>query len=222
MCGRFTHLLTWPQIVRLYRLSDAPEPPAGFQPSYNIAPSQQVLVIGRGEHGPEARMMRWGFIPAWSKTKPAVTPINVRGETVASSGMFRSAFKVRRCLVPASGFYEWRKQPGRGKQPYWVGMTDGGPFSMAGIWERWHGESGEAVNSFALITTEPNELAGAIHDRMPVIIAPTDYEAWLTVEARDAQNLIRPYPAAAMKAYPISTRVNSPNNNDPSIIEPLA
>jgi len=222
MCRRFTQLLTWRLVVDLYRLTDAPEPPAGFRASYNIAPRQNVLVVGRGNHGPEARMMRWGFIPAWAKTKPSETRINARGETVASSRVFKSAFKVRRCLVPSCGFYEWQEQPGGGKQPYWLSMRDGRAFSIAGIWERWHPEGSEPVETFALITIEPNSLAAEVHNRMPLIVAQGDYEAWLTAEAPNAQNLIRPYPAEAMKAYPISTRVNSPKNNDPALIEPAS
>jgi putative SOS response-associated peptidase YedK len=221
MCRRFTHHLTWRLVVNLYRLTDAPEPPAGFRASYNIAPSQSVLVIAYGDHGLEARMMRWGFIPARAPSKPSVTPINARGETVATSRVFKSAFRVRRCLVPASGFYEWQKQPGGGKLPYWLGMRDGRDFSIAGIWERWHGgEDGAAIDTFALITTEPNSLAAKIHNRMPVIVAQGDHDAWLIAEASAAQNLIRPYRAEAMKAYPISTRINSLKNNSPDIIKP--
>jgi putative SOS response-associated peptidase YedK len=223
MCGRFVLTLTWAQIAELYRLAYPSEPPSGFRTSYNIAPSQQVLVIGRGDHGPEPRMMRWGFIPAWAKERPSAAPINARGEAVASSRMFQAAFKVRRCLVPASGFFEWQKQPAGGKQPYWVGMKDDAPFSIAGIWERWSGGKGaEPVDSFAVLTTEPNAVTAPIHDRMPVIIAPSEYEAWLTVDSGQAKELIRPYPPEAMKAYPISTRVNSPGNDDPAIISPIA
>jgi len=122
LCRRFTNLLTWPEVVDLYRLTDVLEPPAGFCASYNIAPGQSALVVAQGDHGPEARMMRWGLITAWAKTKPGMTPINARSKTIARSRISRSAFRVRRCLVPASGFYEWQKQPGGREQPYWLGM----------------------------------------------------------------------------------------------------
>lgn len=164
-------------------------------------------------------MMRWGLIPSWSKVRPAKPYINAKGETVATLSSFRAAFKVRRCLVPCSGFYEWQKQPGGKKQPYWIGMKDGSPFSLAGIWEAWTDpETGEIIETFAIITTEPNEIMEPLHDRMPVIIAPADYDAWLTVEADKAQDLLGPYPADLMKAYPVST---SPRNNSPDLIQPM-
>lgn len=218
MCKRFVHHLSWSEVVGLYRLIDAPAPPTGFRARYNIAPGQSVLVVAQGDHGMEARMMRWGFIPARAKTKPRMTPINVRAETVATSRLFRSAFRVRRCLVPASGFYEWQKQPGKRKGPYWLGMRDGRPFSIAGIWEPSHGD--DASDTFALITTEPNSLTATFHQRMPVIVAQGDYDAWMRAEASAVQNLMRPYPAEAMKTYPLGKRVNDPQNDDPALLFP--
>jgi putative SOS response-associated peptidase YedK len=233
MCGRYTHLLTWPQIVHLYGLTSGeggggddgggppPPEPEGHEPSYNVAPGQMVLIIGRGGRGREARMMRWGFIPSWTK-EPWQRPSKARADTVATAKLFRNAFQMRRCLVPSSGFYEWQKQPGGKKQPYWIGMKDESPFSFAGIWEAWTDpKTGEIIETFCVITTEPNEVTAPIHDRMPVVIAPADYDAWLTVEANKAQDLLRPYPAELMKAHPVSTKVNSPRNSSPDLIEPM-
>jgi len=205
MCGRYTHLLTWRQIVRLYGLTDSEEP-YGYVPRYNIAPSQRCLVIRNGETDREPAMLEWGLIPFWSKKRPAKPFVNAESETVAVKSSFRGPFKSHRCLVPASGFFEWRGERAP-KLPFWIGMADDRPFSLAGIWDRWKsGDGGEPVETFAIITCEPNALMASIHKRMPVIVASGDYDAWLTAEPAGAQNLLRPYPPKAMKAYPISKR----------------
>ncbi len=151
--------------------------------------------------------------------------INARAETVATKPAFHRAFGRRRCLVPADGFYEWRKEGAR-KQPYRIRLNDGGLFAFAGLWERWSPERGdaEAIESFTVIVTNANALLEPIHDRMPAILAPSDYEAWLDARATPpeaAQALLRPYPPDRMEAYPVSLRVNSPRNDDPECIAPL-
>jgi len=221
MCGRFTHRLTWKQINELYGLTGAE--PMEFDPRYNMAPSQRAPVIRQREDGlREAVMMRWGLIPAWATDASiAYKTINARAETVATAPSYRAAFKTRRCIVPATGFYEWQKTGGP-KQPWLIEAIDGAPLSLAGLWERWAGGE-QPVETFSIITTTPNELVATIHDRMPVILAPEDFDAWLKPEPLPAAAaLLRPYPAHLMKACRIGTRGNSPKNDDPAIIEPVA
>lgn len=219
MCGRFTHRLTWRELVALYRLTDGP-PPFELRDRYNVAPSQRVPVIRERAGAREAAQLRWGFIPSWAKEAAiGYKMINARAETVATSPSFRSAIKARRCIVPASGFYEWQKVD-KGKQPFLIEAKDGSPLSLAGLWERWE-RGPEPVETFTIITTTPNELVAPIHDRMPVILEPAAFDAWLVPEASPiAQALLQPYPAERLRARPVSTRVNSPKNDDPSVIEP--
>lgn len=221
MCGRFTHKLTWTEIVELYRLTGS-LPEHGLEPRYNLAPSQRAPVVRVGTHGQrELAMLRWGLIPSWAKDATiGYRTINARAETVATAPSFRSAFKGRRCLIPATGFFEWKKV-GTRRQPCLIRHKDGSPLSLAGLWERWERAS-EPVESFTIITTEPNALLAPIHNRMPVILAPADFDAWLEPrESPIAQALLRPYPAERLMAQPISARVNSPKNDDPAVIEPI-
>jgi putative SOS response-associated peptidase YedK len=184
MCGRYTHLLTRKQIVRLYRLTESP-PPNDFGPRYNIAPTERAPVVRERDGNREAAMLRWGLIPFWAKDKSiGYKTINARAETVATAPAFRESFRARRCLVPASGFYGWMKVAD-GKQPYIIGFKDRRPFSFAGLWESWRDKaSGEKIETYTLITGEPNEVAAAIHNRMPVIIDPQDYDRWLAAPQR--------------------------------------
>jgi putative SOS response-associated peptidase YedK len=222
MCGRYTHRYTWPQIVALYRLVAGAAEPPGLRLRYNVAPTQEAPVLRLRDGQREIAMMRWGLIPSWAKDASIGNRmINARAEGIAEKPAFRAAIRQRRCLVPASGFYEWQKRDTR-KQPYCIGRADGGPFSMAGIWERWTDrQSAAAVDSFAVITTTPNPLLAPIHDRMPVIIAPEDEDAWLGA-AQPPLHLLRPAPAQGMTAFPVSNWVNSPIHDDPRCIEPLA
>lgn len=223
MCGRFTSLLSWPEIVALFGPGAAAEMAPDWKPRYNAAPTQMLPVIRLNAAGRrEIVLLRWGFVPSWSKD-PAMGAklINARAETVAEKPAFRAAFKARRCLVPADGFYEWRRVGSR-KQPYRITFADGAPFAFAGLWERWT-KGPEPLETFTIITTTANSLVAPIHDRMPVIIDPADYDAWL--EARDTaipMALLEPYPAERMTAYPVGTRVNSPRNDDASVIERAA
>lgn len=220
MCGRY-ELHTHPAAIALAMgLDYAPE----IRERYNVAPTQQVPIVRLNSEGKrELVQVKWGFVPFWAKD-PSIGSrmINARSETVATAPAFRTAFKKTRCLIPATGFYEWQKREGTIKQPMHIGMKDGAPFAFAGLWTTWGAKDAEPLTTCTIITGEPNELAATIHNRMPVILAPADYARWLDIEQPDAGDLLKPYPADAMKAYPISTRVNSPKNDDPSIIEPIA
>jgi putative SOS response-associated peptidase YedK len=221
MCGRYTDLLTWTQIVDLYEITSGEVAPNDFRTSYNVAPTQRAPIVRRGEKGREATLLRWGLIPAWAKDKSVgYKMINARAEGIATKPAFRSALKARRCLVVASGFYEWQKTAS-GKQPYWIGFADRRSLAFAGLWESWTDPvGGERIDSYTLITTEPNALCAPIHNRMPVILDPADYDRWLTAEA-PPEDLLRPFPAGEMAAYPVSTWVNTPAHNDARCIEPL-
>jgi putative SOS response-associated peptidase YedK len=178
--------------------------------------------VRRGEKGRKAALLRWGLIPAWAKDKAVgYKMINVRAEGIATKPSFRSALKARRCLVVASGFYEWQKTPS-GKQPHWIGLVDRKPFAFAGLWESWTDPvGGEHIETYTIITTEPNGLCAPIHNRMPVILDPADYDRWLSAET-PPEDLLRPFPAEQMMAYPVSAWVNKPANNDARCIEPVA
>ena len=221
MCGRFT-LATVPEILaEFFELDVVP----GLSPRYNIAPTQPVpaILVASGQPNREFNPLRWGLIPGWAKD-PAVgnRMINARAETVAEKAAFRSAFRQRRCLVLSDGFYEWKKGP-RCKQPFYIRMRDDVPFAFAGLWEHWEGEDGLLIDSCTILTTKPNDVLRSIHDRMPVILHPANYDLWLdpVVDKIDRlEPLLCPYPPEEMKAFPVSTRVNSPKRDDSGCIEP--
>ena len=169
-------------------------------------------------------MLRWGLIPSWAK-EPAIGSrlINARSETIAEKPSFRSAFKNRRCLIPATGFYEWKRQD-RIKQPFYIRMRDTHPFAFAGLWEHWEGGEKEVINSCTILTTDPNDLMRDIHNRMPVILSPDNYDMWLdpaNTRAAMLQPLLGPYPSDKMEVYPVSIYVNKPQNDDTRCIEPV-
>jgi putative SOS response-associated peptidase YedK len=223
MCGRYTNRLTWRQIVELYRLT-APEPSAApnLPPRYNIAPTQEAPVVRLIDSGRELLSMRWGLIPAWSKDRRiGAQCINARAESVAGKPAFREAYKRRRCLVPADGYYEWRPVEGEKKpQPYHVTMADGAPMTFAGLWERWRDPAGAVeLLTFTILTTAASEAIAPLHDRMPAILRPEDHDAWLDPQ-RDASPLLRPY-AGPMRHYPVSRHVSAARNEGPECIAPL-
>ena len=195
-----------------------------YPPRWNGAPSQDLLVIRRNHRTGEISLdpLRWGLIPYWcADPKGGRKPINAKCETVGDLPTFREAYRKRRCLVPVDGFFEWKAIKGRAKQPYAIAMKDGAPFAIAGIWENWkEPASGEWIRSFSIITTDANALVADIHERMPLILAREHYVRWLGEDA-DPRDLMRPFPAEPMRMWPISTRVNKPENDDPSIIEPI-
>lgn len=221
MCGRFTLTVDGEQLAEQLNLPVVPE----IAPRYNIAPTQPVAAVraSMASGQPELTYFHWGLIPSWSKDpKGGARMINARAETVAEKPAFRAALKYRRCLVPADGFYEWQKTNGK-KQPIYIKMADGRPFAFAGLWEHWQSPDGSEIESCTLLTTGPNELISAIHDRMPVILHPDDYDLWLDPKMQTAdrlQPLLRAYPAAEMTLYPVSTLVNTPQIDDPRCVEP--
>jgi len=196
-----------------------------YPPRWNAAPSQDLLVIRRNHDTGVMSLdaLRWGLIPYWCKDpKGGRKPINARRETVHTSPMFKDAYRRRRCIVPVDGFFEWKAIKGqRAKQPYAIAMKDGSPFGLGGLWENWKDPaSGDWIRTFVIITTDANALVGQIHDRMPLILAPLDYVRWLSDEP-DPRDLLRPFPPEPLRMWPISTRVNKPENDDASIVEPI-
>ena len=222
MCGRYTITTPLEGLRAVFLFEESPN----LAPRYNVAPSQDVPVIRLNAEGRrELAMVRWGLIPFWAKDKAiGYKMINARAETVAQKPAFREALQRRRCLVVADGFYEWQKREEGPKQPHHITLKGGGPMAFAGLWERWADrETSETVQSCTIVVTEANELLRPIHDRMPVIIAPEDFDAWLDASGGPevAQALLRPFPSGALEDHPVSTRVNKPQNDDPSLIEPL-
>ena len=223
MCGRFTQTAAPEVIAEHFQLDE----PLLFKPRYNIAPSQQVAAIRLNPDAAkrECILLRWGLIPSWAKdAKIGNQCINAKAETVAEKPSFRSAFKKRRCLVIADGFYEWRVE-GKQKQPMWIGMKSKRPFAFAGLWEHWKLAEGEPIESCTIITTEPNKLMQNIHNRMPVILNPQDYDLWLdpTMQQEETVNrLLRPFISDELVAYPVSTLVNNPRHDAPQCLEPVS
>jgi putative SOS response-associated peptidase YedK len=220
MCGRYT--LKTP-VSELAERFDIEETPPSMTASYNIAPTQQVATVLAENGKRKLEMLHWGLIPSWAKD-PEVgnRMINARAETVAEKPSYRKAFQERRCLILADGFYEWQKTD-NGKQPFYIRMEDESPFAFAGLWESWR--NGREIRSCTIITTVPNDVAAPIHNRMPVILRPEDYEMWLDPDFDEREpltSLLKPYPADGMEAYPVSRRVNKPSNNEPGCIEPAA
>jgi len=224
MCGRFTLTTSAEVVAEFFELADLPE----LTPRYNIAPSQPVpAVLLDGEHRlRRLDHLRWGLVPFWAKD-PAIgyRMINARSDGVENKPAFRAAFKKRRCLVAADGFYEWQKQEGsKRKQPYYIRMTGGGVFAFAGLGEHWESPDGAALDTCTILTTEPNALMKPLHDRMPVILPRESFAAWLDPAQQTPDpilRLLRPFPAKAMSAFPVSTTVNNPANDTPACLEPL-
>jgi putative SOS response-associated peptidase YedK len=222
VCGRYSFTQTPEAIAAAFALAEVP----ALEPRYNIAPSQSipVVLLSPETRQRQFRLLQWGLVPSWAKdTKIGAKLINARAETIAEKPSFRAAFKQRRCLVLADGFYEWQRQEGK-KQPFYICLTDRAPFAFAGLWEHWSGPNGEALDSCTILTTEPNELLRPIHNRMPVLLEPSNYNLWLDPEVQQVeklQSLLQAYPAKKMMAYPVSTKVNTPASNSPECIEKL-
>lgn len=221
MCGRFTLRATGEELARLFELDEPPP----LQPRYNVAPTQPVAAVRASPDGQcrELALLRWGLIPPWASDPVSASFINARAETAAGKPAFRGAFRARRCLIPADGFYEWRKGP-RGKEPFLFQLRGRRPFAFAGLWERWRGPDGVEVESCAILTTEANDLVRELHDRMPVILAPEAVAPWLDPAFRDLgalQELLRPLPAWLMEAHAVSARVNNAACDGPACAEPL-
>ncbi len=216
MCGRFQLSVKGKQISERYNTEVFDEM---YTPSYNCAPSQYLPVV-TNDNPSQISYLKWGLIPFWAKDpKVGFKNINTRAETISEKPSFRNAFARRRCLIPANGFYEWKKD--KKKIPFRIALADDSIMSFAGIWEQWKDSEGKAINTFSIITTEANKLISSIHHRMPVILHQKDEEQWLKDNDKDAlQNLLAPLPSEEMKMYEISPLVNSPKNNSPEILLP--
>lgn len=217
MCGRYS--LTTPA-DHLAEVFDVPPVTFDYRPRYNIAPTQDVPVVASDRHGKRLGLLRWGFVPAWAYD-PTIGSrmINARAETLLDKPSFREAAESRRCLVPADGFYEWAKEGGR-KIPHWIHSPDREPLGFAGLWERWYSDGSEPVYSMAIITVDANEGIRHLHHRMPAIVPRANRKAWLDTQTSvsDALSLLKPY-EGALVAYPVSTLVNSPANDEPGCID---
>lgn len=224
MCGRY-RLGRGREAFKKYFGTDERED-MEWAPRFNIAPTQSAPVIRQDSKVPKRSLsvMRWGLIPRWSSdTSVGAKLINTRSETVAEKPSFLACLRERRCIVPADGFYEW-KRTGRDKQPYAFVLQDGAVFGFAGIWDRWRAPGGEVIESYSILTTMPNALTAEIHDRMPVILPPDQYDLWLDPGFRNVASLcdlLRPYNAGLMKKYPVSTRVNDATNDDSPCGDPI-
>ena len=218
MCGRFAQKSDPKRLARQFGVAEVPAAEA----RYNVAPTQDILCVREGGEGREMTFLKWGLVPSWAKdASVGARLINARSETVMEKPAFREAFRRRRCIVPADGFYEWARRGDR-KQPFFFRMKDEAPFGFAGLWERWEGEAGRVINSCAILTTEANDLVRHVHDRMPVILHPEDYDLWLKEDERRQAllgELLRPYPAPQMTSHPVSPAVNSPRGQGAALIE---
>jgi putative SOS response-associated peptidase YedK len=222
MCGRFTLTVDPAQLQGQFEKFNFP---AQFAPRFNVAPSQPVLAIPNdGEN--TADFFVWGLIPMWAKD-PTIGSrlINARAETLAEKPAFRGSLKYKRCLILADGFYEWKAGDARkAKTPYFIHMKDRRPFAFAGLWDSWNSPDGSLVRSCTIITTEPNELVSIVHNRMPVILPPRDYDKWLEPAPQTPENLkplLKPFPAEEMTAYPVATLVNKTENDRPELLVPI-
>jgi putative SOS response-associated peptidase YedK len=225
MCGRARLSSDVSEIKVAFRIPpDRPTP--NIAPSWNVAPTDPLPVVrfDAKERQRSLDVMRWGLVPFWAKDiKASFANINAKAEAIEKKPAFREAFRQRRCLVPVDNFYEWKKTAS-GKQPYAIALKSRGLMALAGLWENWRSPAGERIRSFAIVTTEPNELCAELHNRMPVILAPEAWPAWLVEQPADEAQLkavLAPYPSDQMICWPVSARVGSVKNNDPSLVEPI-
>lgn len=221
MCGRFARRSTQEVLSDWFgvELEDMP----WFGPSYNAAPqsTQPVVRLNIDTGKREFALMRWGLVPYWAKdVKVGYTTINARAEEVANKPLYREALKRRRCLIPADAFYEWQQTGKKTKQPFALALASGEPCAFAGLWERWKPKEGDPLETFTILTTDPNELAEQLHDRMPVILERRDYQRWMEPcdPARPPVDLLRPYPAEKMRLWAVSDRVGNVRNDDPGLL----
>ena len=219
MCGRYTLSTPAGRLAEEFQLDDGA---ADLTPNYNVAPTQEVAAVMEEGGRRRLELLRWGLVPSWADdAEIGARMINARSETAPEKPSFRRAFRSKRCLIPADGFYEWKREPG-GKQPYYFRMQEGRPFAFAGLWESW--EKDGVLLSCAILTTRANSVLEGIHDRMPVILPSESYDAWLDpdVDKEELTELLVPYPGDDLETYPVSRFVNSPHNNDERCIEPAA
>lgn len=220
MCGRYDNLIPRDAIIQLFAVKALPA--TNFPPRYNIAPTQDVPIVRLDRDGQRELIdVRWGLVPYWMKALPKQPHINARSETVDRTPLFRGAFAARRCLVPATGFFEWERRPD-GRQPYRFVMRDRDPFAFAGLWEGAQIE-GERLRSTTIIVTDANALVATIHDRMPVILPRDAYAAWLdpATPSDEAKAMLRPFPEELMDRYPVSRAVNHYEKDDEECVQPI-
>jgi putative SOS response-associated peptidase YedK len=222
MCGRFTLTADPAQLQETFPEFSFP---TQGRPRFNVAPSQPVLTLPNDGKN-SADYFLWGLIPSWAKDPTMGSKlINARAETLAEKPSFRGSYKYKRCLIFADGFYEWKSETGtKAKTPHYIRLESGLPFAFAGLWDEWHSPDGSQIKTCTIITTEPNELMSSLHNRMPAILHPSAYAQWLEPAPQKPealQNLLAPYPTAQMRAYPVSTLVNSPGNDRPECVAPL-
>lgn len=218
MCGRFTQMMTWEELHALYAIHERPR--SNLEPRYNIAPTQTIAAVVEAEGERRLEAMRWGLVPAWWKKplKDLPSTFNARAETVAEKPMFRSAYKARRCVVPASGFFEWTGEKGH-RQPWYITRADGQPLSLAGLWERWSDpETGEDILSATIIVCEANAFMSKLHHRMPVVLAAEQIGDWLDAPRPE---LLVPAPEGSLQAWQVSPQVNSSRYQGTDTVEPL-
>ncbi len=221
MCGRYAAFLPAEAIARLFHTVN---PLPNVAPSWNVAPSQDAMVVRRHpETGARhLDLLKWGLVPHWMKDPArAQRPINARSETVTTGGMFRSAFAQRRCIVPADAFYEWQVQPG-GKQPYAIVRCDGQPLAFAGLWEGYRAPDGSILRTFTIVTTQASAEMSPLHSRMPVILEPADWPAWLGEVDAGPAALLHPSAEGTLRFWPVSRDVNTPKNNSADLLDPVA
>jgi putative SOS response-associated peptidase YedK len=219
MCGRY-NLTQAEQVAERFQVDNVQ---LTLEPRYNVAPSQSMPVVVRNSPNRLAAM-QWGLVPSWSKEpRTSFSTINARAETIATSAVYRGPFKSRRCLVPANGFYEWRKL-GQGKQPYCIQLHGGELFAFAGLYDIWRDKDGRELYTYTIITTTPNDLVAPIHNRMPAILRREDEDTWLDPAASPEQlmGLLGAYQADEMEAYPVSKALNSPANDTPELAQSIA
>lgn len=222
MCGRYTLSSKGDEVALLFDLQEIPQLPL----RYNIAPTQETAVVRVERPGEPRRLdlLRWGLIPYWAKEAGIGNRmINARSESVAEKPAYRWSFRRKRCLIPTNGFYEWKKE-GKAKQPYMIRRKDAKPFAFAGLWDRWQDPERGPLDTFTILTTDANELIRPLHDRMPVILAPTDFDLWLDPAVEDRERLeplLVPFDSQQMETYPVSRTVNNPVNDVAECVEPL-
>ena len=219
MCGRYASFLPPDLIARLFGTKN---PLPNLRPTWNMAPTMTAPVIRRHPDSGDRHLdaLTWGFVPAFTKSlKEARRPVNARSETVATSGMFRTAFARRRCIVPAAAFYEWQAAPS-GKIPHAIAREDGDPLAFAGIWEGWRSPDGDILRSFAILTTTANAQMSVLHERMPVILAPSDWSAWLDEEPAEPATMLHPAAEGILRIWRVDKRVGNVRNDGPQLLEP--
>jgi putative SOS response-associated peptidase YedK len=219
MCGRFALKAPPTELMTRFSLDEC----ADFGPRYNIPPGADIPVIRQSPEGKRVlHLLRWGLVPHWAKDPSIGAKLNnARGESVAEKPSFRDAFKRRRCLIPMSGFFEWKAE-GKIKQPYYISLKSGEPAAIGGLWESWRAPDGNILRTVCVVTTSPNTVMEPIHDRMPVIVAPENWQSWLSGMPEDVAGMVAPYRDGELQAWPVSRRVSKTQDDDAGLIEPIA